>query len=158
MSSTPTSPAVTLQGLSYSWPDGGVALHGLDVAFGPGRTGLVGANGSGKSTLLRLIAGELRPDAGSVSVTSRPALLHQGVRLRTGDSVADLLGITARRRALAAIERGAATTADWATLGDDWDVEERARARMDALGLPGDLDRSTPWSTRSSTSGVRWWS
>lgn len=32
------------------------------------RAGLVGPNGSGKSTLLRLLAGEIRPDTGSVSL------------------------------------------------------------------------------------------
>jgi ATP-binding cassette, subfamily F, member 3 len=32
------------------------------------RAGIIGANGSGKSTLLRIIAGELRPDIGSVQV------------------------------------------------------------------------------------------
>ena len=31
--------------------------------------GIFGANGSGKSTLMRIIAGELRPDSGNVSMT-----------------------------------------------------------------------------------------
>ena len=136
------SAAVTVTNLSFTWPDGRPAFRGLDSGFGPGRTGLVGANGSGKSTLLRLVAGELVPDAGTVTTTARPALLRQGVPLRTGDTVADLLGITARRRALAAIERGSAGPADWTALADDWDVEDRARARLAALGLPGDLDRT----------------
>jgi ATP-binding cassette subfamily F protein 3 len=39
------------------------------------RIGVVGRNGTGKSTLLRLIAGDLTPDAGTVSI---------GVRVRTG--------------------------------------------------------------------------
>ena len=142
MSSTLTLPAVTVAGLSFSWPDGTPALSGLDVAFGPGRTGLVGANGSGKSTLLALVAGELRADAGTVTTTSVPVLVRQGVGRRTGSTVSDLLGISPRRRALAAVERGTADTADWTTLGDDWEVEERARAQLDALGLPDDLDRA----------------
>ncbi|MBV9282764.1 MAG: ABC-F family ATP-binding cassette domain-containing protein [Chloroflexi bacterium] len=42
-------------------------LRGVSFVLSPGeRAGLVGPNGSGKSTLLRLLAGELRPDAGSV--------------------------------------------------------------------------------------------
>ncbi|HEX5995738.1 MAG TPA: ABC-F family ATP-binding cassette domain-containing protein [Jiangellales bacterium] len=50
--------------------------------LGPGdRVGVVGANGSGKTTLLRLLAGELRPQAGKVRVgpTVVPAYLSQEV-------------------------------------------------------------------------------
>ncbi|RZT85348.1 ATPase subunit of ABC transporter with duplicated ATPase domains [Pseudonocardia sediminis] len=153
MSSANPTHAVTAAGLSFSWPDGTPVLHDLDAAFGPGRTGLVGANGCGKSTLLRLIAGELTPDAGTVSVAGTPVLLRQDLALRTGDTessgcgtsintVADLLGITARRTALAAVEGGTAGPDDWTALADDWDVEDRARAQLDRLGLPADLDRT----------------
>jgi ATP-binding cassette, subfamily F, member 3 len=46
-----------------------VVLDGLSWFVPPGaRVGLVGANGSGKSTLLRVIAGEVEPDDGTVSV------------------------------------------------------------------------------------------
>ena len=38
---------------------------------------LVGSNGSGKSTLLRLIAGLLRPSAGTIHTDLRPALVFQ---------------------------------------------------------------------------------
>jgi ABC-type polysaccharide/polyol phosphate transport system ATPase subunit len=49
-----------------------------DVSFTVGRGeafGLIGSNGSGKSTLLKLVAGILRPDAGSVTVDGRVAAL-----------------------------------------------------------------------------------
>lgn len=48
--------SVTLDRLTFTWPDGSTALDGLSGAFGSGRTGLVGRNGAGKSTLLRLMA------------------------------------------------------------------------------------------------------
>jgi ATP-binding cassette, subfamily F, member 3 len=45
------------------------------LAVGKGeRTGLVGPNGSGKTTLFKLIAGELQPDEGSISLQSNVRL------------------------------------------------------------------------------------
>ncbi|MQA97788.1 MAG: ATP-binding cassette domain-containing protein, partial [Streptosporangiales bacterium] len=61
-----SSTFIESSGLSFSWPDGTVVFDGLDFSIGPGRTGLIGTNGSGKSTLLRLVAGLLRPTAGSL--------------------------------------------------------------------------------------------
>jgi branched-chain amino acid transport system ATP-binding protein len=55
------------------------ALHGIDVRVDEGETlAVIGANGAGKSTLLKLIAGALKPSAGSVrlggeDVTRLPA-------------------------------------------------------------------------------------
>ena len=43
-----SSSAIVCSALSFAWPDGEAVLSGLDVAFGAGRTGLIGANGSGK--------------------------------------------------------------------------------------------------------------
>src|SRR5205085_11735400 len=54
---------------------------GLDLALGPGsRVGLLGPNGSGKSTLLRVLAGEVEPDAGTVTRADglRVVMFEQG--------------------------------------------------------------------------------
>ena len=56
-------------------------------------------------------------------------------RSATHRSVSDLLGITAARDALHAIEAGETGEDAFAAVGDDWDVEERARAWLDRLGL-----------------------
>lgn len=53
-----------------------VALDGIDFTVERGEAfGVVGGNGSGKSTLLKLIAGMIRPSAGSVRVAGRVAAL-----------------------------------------------------------------------------------
>ena len=50
------------------------------VASGTARVGIVGANGAGKTTLLRIVAGDLRPDAGAVAVVPGATIgfLRQG--------------------------------------------------------------------------------
>ncbi|MBW8486565.1 ABC-F family ATP-binding cassette domain-containing protein [Actinomadura parmotrematis] len=145
--------AIVCSGLSFAWPDGTPVLDGLDAAFGTGRTGLVGVNGAGKSTLLKLIAGDLAPAAGTVSVEGTVGYLPQDLPLGTARTVADLLGIAAARDALLAIERGEATEANFAAVGDDWDVEERARAELGRLGL-GHLDLDRTVATLSGGEGV----
>ena len=136
------STSITCTSLAFSWPDGTPVFEGLDAAFGPGRTGLVGVNGSGKSTLLKLIAGELTPADGAVRVAGEVGYLPQNVTLDTGLNVDEALGIAAQRAALHAIEAGDVAEEHFETVGDDWDVEERALATLGELGLGHiELDR-----------------
>ncbi|MER0478898.1 ABC-F family ATP-binding cassette domain-containing protein [Streptomyces sp. Edi2] len=138
-----SSAALVCTGLGFSWPDGSPVLENLQLAVGPGRTGLIGSNGAGKSTLLKLIAGELSPTAGSVKVAGEVGYLPQHASLDTHLRVDEALGIAAARAALHAIEGGDPSEEHFTAIGDDWDVEERARATLDQLGLPGlDLDRT----------------
>ncbi|MFI8634105.1 ABC-F family ATP-binding cassette domain-containing protein [Microbacterium sp. NPDC077663] len=141
MPTTLTS-AVTLDRVTFTWPDGTVALSDVSGAFGGGRTGLVGRNGSGKSTLLKLIAGTLHPASGSITTAGTVDLLPQQVTLDTGRRVADVLGIAPVLDAVRAIEAGDVDERHFDTVGDDWDVEARATAALAEVGLPdGALDR-----------------
>lgn len=139
--SVPTTPSASLtcSALSFQWPDGTGVFDDLSVSIGRGRTGLVGANGAGKSTLLRLLAGQLRPSQGSVTVGGSLAYLPQNITLDTSLRVDQALGIDERRDALRAIESGDVREEHFETIGDDWDVEERALATLGSLGL-GDVE------------------
>ncbi|MFJ9472585.1 ABC-F family ATP-binding cassette domain-containing protein [Streptomyces caniferus] len=142
-SSSASSAAIVCTGLGFAWPDGTPVLEDFPLAVGPGRTGLIGLNGAGKSTLLKLIAGELTPTAGSIKVAGEVGYLPQHAPLDIALRVDEALGIAAARAALHAIEGGDASEEHFTAIGDDWDVEERARATLDQLGLPGlDLDRT----------------
>ncbi|MFH9609639.1 ABC-F family ATP-binding cassette domain-containing protein [Streptomyces sp. NPDC017448] len=143
--SRPTAPgaSLTASNVTYQWPDGTTLFDGLSLTVPRGRTGLAGANGAGKSTLLRLFAGLLRPSAGSVTVGGNLAHLPQNITLDTSLRVDAALGIAERRAALRAIEAGDVREEHFETVGDDWDVEERALATLGALGLGAvDLDRT----------------
>ncbi|WP_328307670.1 ATP-binding cassette domain-containing protein [Streptomyces sp. NBC_00442] len=141
MSSSPRQ--ISSAALSFAWPDGTPVFEDFQLAVGPGRTGLIGLNGSGKSTLLKLIAGVLTPTDGHIRAAGEVGYLPQNLVLDTTLRVDEALGIDAIRAALHAIESGDADERHFETVGDDWDVEERARATLDQLGLGAiGLDRT----------------
>ncbi|TCB96835.1 ABC-F family ATP-binding cassette domain-containing protein [Micromonospora zingiberis] len=126
---------VVCTNLSFSWPDDTIVFQDLSFTVPPGRTGLVAPNGAGKSTLLRLIAGELTPAGGSVTVEGVLGYLPQNLPLTGEPTVAEVLGVAPALAALRAIESGDASEENFAAVGDDWDVEERSHAELDRLGL-----------------------
>ncbi|MFI2370612.1 ABC-F family ATP-binding cassette domain-containing protein [Streptomyces sp. NPDC018833] len=66
--------------LEYYLPDGRVLLGDASFRVGEGVVAaLVGANGAGKTTLLRIIAGELQPHGGSVTVSGGLGVMPQFV-------------------------------------------------------------------------------
>ncbi|MFB4349979.1 ABC-F family ATP-binding cassette domain-containing protein [Microbacterium sp. CR_7] len=140
---TPTLHAsVTLDRVTFTWPDGSTALDSVSGSFGTGRTGLVGRNGAGKSTLLRLMAGELEPTSGTIATTGEVAYLPQQLTLEVDRRVAELLGVAEALDAVRAISAGDVDPAHFDAVGDDWDIEARAEVALADAGLaPGFLDR-----------------
>ncbi|MFF5130698.1 ABC-F family ATP-binding cassette domain-containing protein [Streptomyces syringium] len=145
--------------LEYYLPDGRVLLGDVSFRVGEGAAvALVGANGAGKTTLLRLIAGELQPHGGSVSVTGGLGVMPQFVgSVRDERTVRDLLVSVAGpsiRQAAAAVDEAehaimtrddeaaqmayAQALSDWAEVRGyeaetTWDM-----CTMAALGVPYD--------------------
>src|SRR3954464_9701371 len=84
---------VACSNLAYAHPGGELLFSDVGFTISPGRkVGVVGANGVGKSTLFRVLAGDLRPEEGEVSVGGRLAYMAQDVGLdRDGRTVRELL-------------------------------------------------------------------
>ncbi len=59
---------ITIRGLRKVYPNGNVALDGIDLQIGRGIFGLLGPNGAGKSTLMRILVTLMRPTSGEVKV------------------------------------------------------------------------------------------
>ena len=158
-----------------------VLFEGLDLTVAPGDViGVVGANGSGKSTLLRILAGDLEPVEGTVSVAPADAFIgwlpqeHQRI---AGETVAGYLsrrtGCTA---ATYAMESAAEALADpdprpadvdpadvYAVAFDHWlatgaaDLDERLPGVLADLGLDSDAVQpdSTPMTALSGGQAAR---
>jgi ATPase subunit of ABC transporter with duplicated ATPase domains len=142
---------ITIQNLGWSTPDGRDLFSHLDLSFGAERTGLVGRNGVGKTTLLRLVAGDLAPQAGTVSTDGRLAVLRQAVHPGPDETVADLFGVRDALALLTRAEAGEASADELATA--DWTLEARMAAALSELGL--DVPPDTPLLTLSGGQATR---
>jgi len=60
--------ALTISGLSKTYPNGVCALKNLSLSVGNNMFGLLGPNGAGKSSLMRTIATLQDPDSGSIEL------------------------------------------------------------------------------------------
>ena len=81
-------PALSLRGISKSFP-GVKALSDVQLDLYPGKvTALIGENGAGKSTIVKVLTGIYQPDAGTIEVDGRT------VRFDSADAAA-AAGVTA---------------------------------------------------------------
>ncbi|MCT6700394.1 ABC transporter ATP-binding protein [Rheinheimera sp. 4Y26] len=70
-----------IEQLNKTYPDGTMALRGLNLRAGRGIFGLLGPNGAGKSSLLRTIATLQQPDSGQIHFNALD-VLQQPQQLR----------------------------------------------------------------------------
>ncbi len=126
-------------------------LDHADLVVEPGeRAGLIGRNGAGKSSLLRIVAGEARPDDGTVWTTpgARIAAVEQEPGFAPGttayEAAASGLG---EARQLLVDYHAAAHAGDLARLqalherldaSDGWTLQHRVESTLTRLGLDGD--------------------
>ncbi|MGI5272349.1 ABC transporter ATP-binding protein [Nonomuraea sp. CA-218870] len=124
---------------------GNEVLKGVDLAIGPGFTGLIGPNGAGKTTVFNVVTGYVRPVEGTVRIagepvpSGRPAVVaRRGVR-RTFQTPRLVAELTVEANVLAGLD---AELARGGGLADFLGISrtaraarERVRELLDAFGL-----------------------
>jgi ATPase subunit of ABC transporter with duplicated ATPase domains len=139
---------IDVNNVSYSLADGRPLLDEVSFRVGEGVTAaLIGANGAGKSTLLRIIRGELRADAGAISIDGGLGIMDQFVgHVRDTTTVRDLLisvAPVAIRKAALALD-----ASELAIIDDDTTANQMAYASALAdYADVGGYENETLWDT-----------
>lgn len=69
-----SKPFIEMKSIQKTYPDGTVALRGVDFDIGRGEiVGLLGENGAGKTTLMKILSGLLPPTGGEIHVDGERA-------------------------------------------------------------------------------------
>jgi len=137
---------ITAAHLSHTLPDGRLLLDDISFRVGEGVTAaLIGPNGAGKTTLLRMIAGDLTPQEGTVSISGGLGVMRQFIG-GPGDppTVRDLLISVSPPRIKAAAER--LDAAELAMMErDDEPTQLRYAAALAEWGDAGGYDAEVLW-------------
>jgi ABC-type multidrug transport system ATPase subunit len=107
MSSPSEGAAIEAQGITKSYRRHAV-LRGVDLSVRPGTlVAIVGENGAGKSTLLQILAGALRPDAGTIELAGAIGFCPQDPVLNENLSIEEHLEYFAAAYRIASLDRAA---------------------------------------------------
>jgi ABC-2 type transport system ATP-binding protein len=124
------TPALEIRGLTKSF-GGRAAVDRLDLVIPPGEFhAILGPNGAGKTTTLRIVAGLLRPDAGTAKVMGHDILLAPQEAKRVTAFLPDDPLLYAKLRPLEYLEFVAGL---WSM--DPGEAKRRAMELLEWLGL-----------------------
>ncbi len=137
---------IDVNGVSLSLPDGRPLLDEVTFRVGEGTTtALIGANGAGKTTLLRIIRGEQKADAGSISIDGALGVMDQFVgHVRDSSTVRNLLVTVAPTRirmAAISLERSEGAIIEADNLGN----QMAYAAALAEYAEAGGYDQETVW-------------
>lgn len=122
---------IILHDISYHHSNRALLFDQINCSINSGEhVNLIGNNGSGKSTLLKIMAKQLLPSAGTVSVSATPYFVPQQSIWQPHHTVADALNVAHVLRALQAILQGDASTENFDILADQWNIETQIREAL----------------------------
>lgn len=122
---------LTLQNISYTHPNKDLLFSDINLTVNNHeKTALIGNNGVGKSTLLKIIANELQPTNGQVSVDNEPYYVPQIFGQFNHLTIAQALQIEDKLNALQEILNGNTSEENFNLLNDDWAIEDRCNEAL----------------------------
>lgn len=125
-----------IKSLTYIHADKTLLFESLSLNINKGqKASLVGSNGIGKSTLLELAAGNLQPNAGSVTYSEKPWYIPQHLGQYDNYTIAEALEVQDKLHALRSILNGDTAQQHFTDLQDDWDIEEKLNTALHEWGL-----------------------
>ena len=140
---------LTLQNISYTHPNKDLLFSDINLTVNNHeKTALIGNNGVGKSTLLKIIAGELQPSKGQISVETEPYFVPQIFGQFNHLTIAQALRIEDKLNALKEILNGNTSEENFNLLNDDWTIEDRCNEALNYWQL-NDLDLTQKMETIS---------
>ena len=140
---------LTLQNISYTHPNKDLLLSDINLTVNNyEKTALIGNNGVGKSTLLKIIAKELQPLNGQISVETEPYYVPQIFGQFNQLTIAQALRIEDKLNALKEILKGNTSEENFNLLNDDWTIEDRCSEALNYWKL-NELDLSQKMGTLS---------
>ena len=132
---------VILQNISYTHPNKDLLFSDINFTVNNHeKAALIGNNGAGKSTLLKIIAQELQPSNGQISIDAEPYFVPQIFGQYNHFTIAEALKIDKKLNALNEILNGNTSEENFYLLNDDWTIEDRCKEALNYWQLD-DLDK-----------------
>ncbi|EPA8591645.1 ABC-F family ATP-binding cassette domain-containing protein [Vibrio parahaemolyticus] len=130
--------------VSHQFDNGETLFQSISCSMTKRRVGLVGRNGIGKSLFASILAGETQPASGVVTSPSSFMMYRQQPSdlLSGQQSIAQFLGTDSVLHALKQIEQGDVSEHWFELVGEQWDIEQKLKQQLAAMGLPQDPDFS----------------
>jgi len=127
---------ILLQHISFGFPGGDLLFNNTNLTIqSHTKSALVGSNGMGKSTLLKIIAGEIQPLNGNITISDSVFYVPQMFGNFNHLTIAECLKIDQKLNALQKITNGEVDEIYFEILNDDWDIEERCQQALEHWGL-----------------------